>query len=313
MAMAKLAAWMGEPSWAVVSLGHPAVLPITLSMLVGVLILLTVSLPARRRWTVILPLLAGWIALGGVLGGHALLTRGDMTVTYLQPSSTSDMILLTEGNGAVICDLSSGSLTAMNRAVKAAEENGATEISVLMLTHYHSRTTGTLSTLLSRETVRALWLPSPDTEEEYYLLLAYVEKAEAAGVPVTVYDEEEAMTVFDGCAITLQTDMIKRSVQPVLLLSLETAEERAVYCGSAVFESGLAEEAAALAATADTVIFGNHGPLIKAPFGADLSFPAHATVILSAEGDVAAWFVADAIDGQRMWLGEWQTEMDIGK
>ena len=313
VAMAKLAAWMGEPSWAVVSLGHPAVLPITLSMLVGVLILLTVRLPARKRWTVILPLLAGWIALGGVLGGHALLTRGDMTVTYLQPSSTSDMILLTEGNGAVICDLSSGSLTAMNRAVKAAEENGATEISVLMLTHYHSRTTGTLSTLLSRETVRALWLPSPDTEEEYYLLLAYVEKAEAAGVPVTVYEEEEAMMVFDGCAITLQTDMIKRSVQPVLLLSLETAEERAVYCGSAVFESGLAEEAAALVSSADAVIFGNHGPLVKAPFGADLSFPAHATVILSAEGDVAAWFVADAIDGQRMWLGEWQTEMDIGK
>ena len=130
---------------------------------------------------------------------------------------------------------------------------------------------------------------------------------------MTVYEEEEAMTVFDGCAITLQTDMIKRSVQPVLLLSLETVEERAVYCGSAVFESGLAEEAAALAATADTVIFGNHGPLVKAPFGADLSFPAHAAVILSKQGDVAAWFVADAIDGQRMWLGEWQTEMNIGK
>ena len=314
LTMSRLTAWLGAPSWAVVSLRHPAILPIALCMLAGALILLAVRLPARRRWTVILPLLAGWIAIGGVLGGHALLIRGEMTVTYLQPSSASDMIALTEGNRAVICDLSNGSLTAVSHAVRAAEDMGATEISALMLTHYHSHTAGTLTAILSRETVRALWLPVPDTEEEYYLLLSYWEKAEAAGVPVSLYGEGEAMTAFGGCRITLQTDTLDRSVQPVLLLSLDAGDgNRAVYCGSAVFESGLAEDAAALVASADTVIFGNHGPLVKAPFGADLSFPAHAAVILSAEGDVAAWFETDAIDGQRMWLGEWRMGMEIGK
>ena len=312
LAMAKLSAWMGEPSRVVVSLRHPAVLPIALAMLVGVLILLAVSLPARRRWTVILPLLAGWIALAGVLGGHALLNRGEMTVTYLQPSSASDMILLTEGQRAVICDLSNGSLTAVSHAVRAAEENGATEIAALMLTHYHSRTTGTLSTILSRETVRALWLPIPDTEEEYFLLLAYLEKAEAAGVPVSLYGEGEALTVFGGCSVTLQTTMMERSVQPVLLLSLDAGEGgRAVYCGSAVFESELAEEAAALVSSADAVIFGNHGPLVKAPFGDGLSFPQGAAVILSGEGDVAGWFIPSSIDEQPLWLGEWKGKITV--
>ena len=50
--MTRLAAWMGEPSWAVVSLRHSAVAPVALCMLVGVLILLTVSLPqgSNGRW-----------------------------------------------------------------------------------------------------------------------------------------------------------------------------------------------------------------------------------------------------------------------
>ena len=311
--MSTLASWMGEPSWTVVSLKHPAVAPVAFGMLIGVLILLAVRLPKRRQWTVILPLLAGWIAMGGVLGIHALTTAGDMTVTFVQPSSQSDMLVLTEGHTAVICDLSNGSLTAVNGAVRAAEEEGATEISALMLTHYHSRTAGTLTAILSRETVRELWLPAPDTEEEYYLLLSYLEKAESAGVPVSLYSEGEALTLFGGCEATLETDMIKRSVQPVLLLSLDAGEgSRVVYCGSAVFESGLAGKAEELTSQADTVIFGNHGPLVKAPFGEGLTFLPDATVIRSGEGDVAGWFIPYSIDEQPLWLGEWKGKMALG-
>lgn len=312
--MSSLAAWMGEPSWAVVSLRHLAIAPIAFGMLIGVLILLAVKLPARRRWTVALPLLAGWVAIGGVLGIHALATDGDMTVTFVQPSSRSDMLVLTEGQEAVILDLSNGSLTAMSRAVQKAEEEGATEISVLMLTHYHSRTAGTLTAILSRETVRELWLPVPDTEEEYFLLLSYLEKAEAAGVPVFLYGEGEDLTLFGGCETVLVTAMIDRSVQPVLLLSLDAgAGSRVVYCGSAVFESELADPASALVAKADTVIFGNHGPLTKAPIGEGLTYRKGAAVILSGEGDVAGWFVPASVGEQILWRGErrWTVQLPV--
>jgi hypothetical protein len=310
--MASLAAWMGKPSWAVVSLKHPAVAPIAFCMLAGALILLAVRLPKRKHWTVALPLLAGWIAIGGVLGIHALATDGEMTVGFVQPSSQADMLVLTEGHEAVIMDLSNGSLTAMSRAARTAEEAGATEIAVLMLTHYHSRTAGSLTAFLSRETVRALWLPEPDTEEEYYLLLSYLEKAEAAGVPVCLYGEGESLTVFGGCKAVLETAMLERSVQPVLLLSLDAgAGSRVVYCGSAVFESELAGPASALVAEADTVIFGNHGPLTKAPFGEGLTYREEAAVILSGEGDVAGWFIPSSIDEQPLWLGEWKGKITV--
>lgn len=306
-AMGEVTARMADPSWVVVSLRHPAVLPLAFCMLAGILVLLAVRLPRGRRWAVALPLLVGWVAIGAVLGIHTAVHDGDMAISYLQPSSQADALVLTEGHEAVICDLGNGSLTSLSEAAGEAERMGATEIAVLMLTHYHSRTVGSLSSILGRETVRALWLPAPTCEEDYYLLLAYLEKAEVAGVPTYLYGEGETLTVFGGCRVALETDYIKRSVQPVLLLTLDAGEGgRLVYCGSAVFESGLADAAASLVAEADTVIFGNHGPLFKAPYGGGLTLKEDATIVFSAEGDTAGWFDPSAVEEQEMWIGEWR-------
>jgi glyoxylase-like metal-dependent hydrolase (beta-lactamase superfamily II) len=212
----------------------------------------------------------------------------------------------------VICDLGNGSLTSVSAAAREAEGQGATEIAVLMLTHYHTRTAGTLTDILARETVRSLWLPKPQTTDDYYLLLSCLEKAEAANTPAYLYGEGEVLTLFGGCEAVLETDSMERSVQPVLLLSLDMGGGgRTVYCGSAVFESDLAETASAWVADADTVIFGNHGPLPKAPFGEGLTLREDATVILSAEGDVAGWLSPEAARGWRLWYGQWRGRMRL--
>ena len=308
--MTDLTAWLSKPSWVVVSLRHPAVVPITAVMTVALILLLVIRLPSRRRWIVILPVFIGWIALGGVLGFHHMVTQDEVDVTYLQPSTQSDALVLVSGHEGFVCDLSNGSLSSMTAAAREAERQGATELSVFMLTHYHTRTSGALVNLLARETVRALWLPTPADEEDYYLLLACLEKAEAAGVPVYLYEPGEPLQVFDEGTLTLETAAIKRSVQPVLLVTLdvsegETGKDRLVYCGSAVFESDLADRAAELTAAADTVIFGSHGPLLKAPYGEEIDFGHADEVIFSAYGDAAAWFdPAGVPEDIPMWVGQ---------
>ncbi len=312
--MARLAAWLGDPSWAVVSLRHPAVVPVAFLMVVAVLLLLTVRLPRYRRWVAVLPLVAGWGIIGGVLAVDSLLTENEMSVTYLQPSTQADMLVLTEGRDAVICDLGNGSLTSMTAAVREAETQGATEVAALMLTHYHSRTAGALHAILGREQVRRLWLPYPADGEDYYLMLACLEQTEAAGVPAVLYGTGEELRVFDSCGLTLETTFIKRSVQPVLLLSLDAGTGgRLVYCGSAVFESPLAEAARDAVSRADTVIFGNHGPLPKAPFGEGVTLREDTVVIFSAHGAVAGYFVTDGIAEQPLYLGQWRGVMETNE
>ena len=308
--MSRMAARMGNPSWTVISLRHPLVLPVAILMLVSLLLLLSIRLPVRRRWIVLLPILLGWTLLGGVLGIHRLTTRNEVSVTYLQPSSVSDDLVLVSGREGLICDLSNGSLSSLNAAAREAEARGATEISALMLTHYHSRTSGALSTLLDRETVRALWVPVPETEDEYDLLAACLETAETAGVPVYIYGKGEALRVFGSGTLTLETAWLERSVQPVLLVSLDVSDSdegkgTLVYCGSAVFESALAERAQSLADRADVVIFGGHGPLVKAAYGAEMDLSRAEDVIFSAYGDTAARFAgADAAKDTPFWLGQ---------
>jgi hypothetical protein len=308
--MGSLAARLGEPSYAVISLRHPAVLPIAVCMIAATAVLLAVSLPPRRRAAVLLPLLAGWLAMGTVLGGHALLTRDELDVTYLQPSSGDDMLVMVAGNQGMICDLSDGSRTAMSAAVREVKARGGTEVAVLMLTHYHSRSVSTLYETLRREKVRELWLPSPADGEEYYLMLACLEAARGCGIPVTVYDTGQALRIFGGGTLTLETSSLKRSARPVLLLSLTAssgtaAGERLVYCGSAVFESDLAAMAAEWASGAEYVIFGNHGPLCKALYGSGLSTDNAKAFILSGQGDTAYYLDTRAIpEGLPLHLGQ---------
>lgn len=302
--MQDLAATLSEPRWVVVSLMHPAVLPIAVSMLSALLVLLGLRLSARRRWVIALPLLAGWIAIFGVLGISNALSDG-LKTSYIQPSSAADMLVMVEGRDAVICDFSNGSMTSLSAAANEASRRGATEISVLVLTHYHRATSGSLVRLLAREKVRALWMPYPENESDYYFLLDCIEKAEGAGTEVVLYETGEPLRVFGDGEMTLYTSRLARSTQPVLLLTMgpdpATGRGGLVYCGSAVFESDLADAAAEAVSVADVVIFGNHGPLVKQPFGEDLAISEHTAIVISAKGDVAAYLRIDATD---LWLGQ---------
>ena len=308
--MADLTAWMATPSWIVVSLRHPAVVPIAITMLMATLLLFVCRLPKNRRFLVVLPMLIGWLTVGGVLAIHAGFTRDQVDVTYLQPSTASESLVMVSGSRGVICDLSNGSLSAMTAAAREAEHRGATELAILMLTHYHSRTSGALATLFDRETVRALWIPRPHDEENYYLMLSCLEKAESAGVPVFMYEDGEALRVLGEGTITLETASLTRSDQPVLLVSLDLhhphrGEHHLVYCGSAVFESKLATRAAERISGAQTVIFGHHGPLIRAPYGEDLDLTRAECIIFSAYGDTAACFDPAALPSDTsVWVGQ---------
>lgn len=313
--MTGLARTLGEPRWAVISLSDPHTRPavgiIIAVMTVALLILLGVRLPRRRQWVVCLPAVCGWLTLGLVLGISAHVYSRQVTVTYLQPSAASEALVLTRGQEAVICDLSNGSNTALRGAWDQAEAVGATEISVLMLTHYHSRTPGTLWNLLSYEKVRALWLPEPADGNDYFLMLSCLEKAELCGVPVYVYRPGDTLTAFGGTEICLETAALDRSAQPVLLLSVCTAYDRLTFCGGAVFESDLGETATRLCGESDTVIFGAHGPLIKETYAC---VPSERLKLLCfADLETAAWMDVASLpaDPPVLVVGQIRVVMDM--
>ncbi len=306
---ALIAAGLGYPSEVVVSLRYPFVMAAVAVCLAALMILLAVNLRRKWRWLVLTPVAAAWMVVGIFPTVAFGMDLGRLDVTYLQPSSQSEALVMVSGRESVICDLSNGSLSAMSAAVREAEAMYATEVAVLMLTHYHSRTPGTLAALLNRETVRALWCPEPQTQKDYYLLLSCMERAEAAGVAVYLYDTEEALGIFNEVEVTLYTAAIPRSVQPVILLSCTIdhgeGKHRLLYCGGATFESDLRDTAKSLTDQAHTVLFGSHGPVIHEPFGDELTYSQAKQVILSAHGDVGAWLRMHTLPATvPLWIGQ---------
>jgi len=248
-------------SWAVLSLRDGLVTIVVLLMVVLTLLLMGLSL--KKKGWIMAPMAAGWLAILLILGIRGVMGSQEIQASYLTASSTSEMMVMTRGQEAVIFDLSGGSRRAFTAAANEAAQQGATEISALILTDYHSATAGVLYRFVRSETVRALWLPRPTCEEDYYLMLSCLEAVEDTDTSVTVYRHGEDLTLFGQAKLTVERTMISRSVRPVLLLSLQTPAHEMTLCGRSILESDLKETALRAMTHSDTVILSNIGPEIR--------------------------------------------------
>lgn len=315
--MTDMTSLMAEPTSAVVSLRQlrteTAIAVTVWLMTAWILIWIFIKLPKKRRAWGLLPLAVGWVAVLLLAELPARVYDDEILTTYIHATPSSEAVILTRGHEAVICDIGDGSRTSLNAATREAENAGATEVAVLMLTHYHTRTAGSLWRVLASTTVRELWLPRPTTADDYYRMLACLREAERQEVPVMLYDPGERLTVFAdrtgaGVELTLCTGSLSRSVQPVILLRASGKDGSAVtFCGGGVFESELTETAAEWASDSQAVIYGAHPPALWQGYGYLASDTTEWLVF--ADETAAAWFDANSLpaDPPRMGIGRFQT------
>lgn len=319
--MSGCAAWLGKPTGAVLSLEQPrtggAIRAVILAVTLYLLLWLFLNLPRRLRGPALLPVAGGWMAVLLLVCLPARVYPGEVLTSYIRPTASSEALVLARGREAVICDLTDGSRTALNAALDEAGSLGATEVSALMLTHFHTRTAGALHRAFAAATVRALWLPRPTVPEDYYRMLSCLYEARRQGVPVYLYEPGDTLTAFDsgsgGISLTLYTDRLERSAQPVLLLHAAGQGSALTFCGGAVFESDLAGIARTLAADSDLVIYGAHGPKIREPFPCTLSD--RTRLVCFAAPSVAAFLDPDTIPPSppRMGIGGVRLTLRMGE
>ena len=229
----------------------------------GIVFLFSLAIKLKRKYLVFLmyvPIILSFIVTVNVVD---LKDSRNVHITYLNTSSRSDIIVLTNTDNAVICDLSNGSKSAFSCALEVIDNSRISEIEAVMLSDYHTAHIPTLSELFKSRIVRELWLPEPIDEDSYYRLLAILDIAKENRVIAKMYDTEDTLFAFGGVDISLVQDYIKRSVVPVSALSIECYNNTLTYISPAFVECEKREVFEDILDESEVVILGTRGPSIK--------------------------------------------------
>lgn len=186
--------------------------------------------------------------------------KAQLTLIYRNTKS-SEGILLVQNDTAMICDISNGSYTQLYEDYCLLQGHCATEIEVLMLTHYHEKQTVSVSRLCDSTILRALWLPTPTTDADKRILADLLTLAAEKRIPVTVYSHDTPLTVFEAGRISLSSPLFeKRSVEPALAIDFAFGDKTLLYQSAARSEYER-HQAAEGCVAGDYLILGSHGPV----------------------------------------------------
>lgn len=214
----------------------------------------------RRRAVLSAAVLCALLFTG--IGAARLVGRRD-AVLIRAGIGKNEGFLLQADNRILLCDMTDGSSTVSGRLLYAMEKCHACEVDAAVLTHYHNKHVQLLGRLFTREIVRSLWLPEPETDEEAAIQRSLAALCEENGVELRILPNGEAAD-FHGIPVTVfSRTKLPRSSHPVSGAAVDMPSG-GVFFGSCSFNES--EELLRAAGEADVVILGCHSPVYKKTF-----------------------------------------------
>lgn len=234
--------------------------------IVTVALALLLIIKLKRTWLVYVAMSASVLTLSVFLCVIRLPTADSLTGDFLKQSQ-NELLILSVGEESVICDMTSGSYTAIRQTQSLLSRRYTTEIAAYLLTHYHAAHESSLSRLFSSIMVRSLCLPLPQTAKESEICVSLISMAREKDVTVFLYDRETPL-FFGPLSLTVSGEAyLDRSAKPVFYLTVSAFGKTAIYSSSSVHEDqNLYASLCEKTADADLLLLGTHGPAMKSNF-----------------------------------------------
>lgn len=256
------------------------------------LVLLIVRL--RHKFLLILPpvMAAAALAIGIVSWNHTLY-RSQLTADYAVRGSGSALVV-SDRDGTVVIDTSAGSHSMMKDAETAALSHGATEIEHLILTHYQRSFVYSTERFAKRQIIRFVWLPQPQTEEEYLHLSALRDRLSPLGVEVRCYADGESLSLLQNLVFSRSgVAFIDRSSRPIITYTLQTPQELLMFSTPSALESNAYSTFRCLSEQTDILILGKYGPVIKPPYDDPIPLSSHRLILADSAELLACLDLSD--------------------
>ena len=292
--MLSICSHLAENRGVMLSLKYPFAKYIVIGMSLVIFILIVVKLEKKR--IIFLPVLMGVLAFVICLGAYTRQNEGRINASFVSDGNNDGFAVVSRGR-ALLCDISSGSYSFCRDLVSEAKALAVCDIEVYMLTHIHDRHIAAFDRMSDAIYVRNVLVPLPQNEDEASMISIFADIAKDKDIDVYMYDPtiENEFEFMDVEIDMLPLARIKRSVQPIVCMSLENNSSRLTYIGASAHESVLYESVEALACESDVLVFGIHGPKYKSGYlYKDLSEKLSSVVFADGE----ALYCADVSDSE---------------
>lgn len=249
----------------VLSLEYPFAFVLVWTLFLSSLVLLTVKLK-RKIVLAIPPVIFGILMSASIT--YYNISREDTVLCEFVSTENGDSLALSSNGGFYICDMSEGSYSEFYEVLQLAKENCFSEISGVILTHYHSSHSRSLQKLCLRQTVRAVYLPMPQSEDEYYICRGIFAALDGGRTDIILYDREMPLDVLEGELFVSDAVYADGKAHPSFALSYEYGESRLTVIENPFFGTYLESNEAlkAFVSESDLLIFGGHGDLPEQKF-----------------------------------------------
>lgn len=183
-------------------------------------------------------------------------TRG----TYISDEGR-DAVVLSRGHSAIIIDASDGTYSPFYNAILSAKDSYATDVSTIVLTHYHAKHVSSLDGIFRSEMVHCAYLPAPTNENELLLANAIAKSAEENEVSLVIYDYMEQVRLDEETSIFVYEPAVRGgSEKKIVSFCVNIGGKLLTYADSTWDAAGDTEDISCVIEKSEVLILGSHGP-----------------------------------------------------
>ena len=277
---------------ALLSLTHTTVQALGILFCGAAFILLL--LPLKRKWLLSLPPALLVISLCIFFPVNASLSPRTLHAAYTHPSSISEGLVCADGYRAYVCDLSSGTGTAMQAAMHAAQNLHATEVGAILLTDCRTQHASMLTNLFTDYKTDRVYLPRTNDADMLDAQARILEVARLHDVEIVFYEYGDEVAWYGDTTVTVHREDLARSTQPVLVITLQKGDAQICMLGATAEHTTLAAQAAHALADADAVACMERGPKPRLTFSLE---DVHNGEVVFATRTLASYCDPDSLSG----------------
>lgn len=236
--------------------------PFSKAMVWGLFIFSVIFLAVKLKKTILLLLPVTVFAFSYCVGIVIFEdSRADVVICDYLSEASNDAFVLSCGTKNYIIDISDGGTDRLYAALSLAGDNCYTETDGMIISHYHKDHARTLEKICSSMMIRKLFLPCPESEDEFLILSSIYRKIDSKETEIVLYEYDKILNIGQISLAVSRPSYDGKTVHSAQAVLIRFKNELLSYAGKGLFDDGIYYDPAwnEVFFESDDFIYGAHG------------------------------------------------------